>query len=65
MNNKIKAALTVIGFLTILFLLAYGITFYADIMSYIIVGSALILCLWVAYNIALEYYNAQDKFNKE
>jgi len=65
MNNKIKALLTVIGFLLTLTLLSLGIMYYADVMSYIIVSGALILCLWVAYNIALEYYNAKDKLNNE
>jgi hypothetical protein len=63
MNNKIKALVTVVGFLLTLTLISLGVKYYAEIMGYIIVGSALILCLWIAYNIALEYYNSKDKFN--
>jgi len=65
MNNKIKAALTLVGFIIILILLAFGVTYYAEIMGYTIIAGALVLCLWVAYNIALEYYNAKDKLKKD
>ena len=65
MNNKIKALLTVVGFLLTLTLLSLGVMYYAEIMGYIIVGGALILCLWIAYNIALEYYNTKDKLNND
>ena len=44
MNNKIKALLTVVGFLLTLTLLSLGVMYYAEVMGYIIVGGALILC---------------------
>lgn len=65
MNNKIKALLSLIGFLSILTALSLGLEYFPDIMLYVIVGLAFILCLWVAYNIALEYYNAKDRLNEE